>query len=97
MNITGPPLDQVDAVVEDLGLLLPAHRDRVLMTVAVDADLVSGRNNLVELPGEVSMEWPGQNQVAGSSYLVSSAFNRGTPTSPAKTPREMSSGESSPP
>jgi hypothetical protein len=30
-------------------LLLPAHRDRVLVAVAVDADLVPGRDACVEL------------------------------------------------
>ena len=31
------------------------------------------------------------------SYLANSLTRRGTPTSPANSPREMSSGESSPP
>ncbi len=39
-------------MVEDVGLLLPAHRDRVLVAVAVHADLVAGGDDLLELLGE---------------------------------------------
>jgi len=41
----GPPagtgVDEIDAVVQDFGLLLAGHGDRILMAVAVQADLVS--------------------------------------------------------
>ena len=47
--------------------------------------------------GNVSIEWPGMNQVVFRSYLSNSFSRRRVPTSPAKMPREMSSGESSPP
>src|SRR6266511_1512371 len=47
--------------------------------------------------GNVSIECPGMNQVVRRPYLSNSFSSRRDPTSPAKTPREMSSGESSPP
>src|SRR5690348_10674318 len=47
--------------------------------------------------GNVSIEWPGMNQVVRRSYLSKSLRRRREPTSPAKRPREMSSGESAPP
>src|SRR5713226_6923212 len=47
--------------------------------------------------GKVSIEWPGMNQLILRPYLSKSFSRRGTPTSPANSPREMSSGESSPP
>ena len=37
------------------------------------------------------------NHVVRMSYVSNSFSSRRVPTSPAKTPREMSSGESSPP
>ena len=37
------------------------------------------------------------NQLILRPYLSNSFSSRGTPTSPANSPREMSSGESSPP
>ena len=47
--------------------------------------------------GNVSIEWPGMNHVVFRPYLSNSFSRRGDPTSPANMPREMSSGESSPP
>src|SRR4051794_13938296 len=47
--------------------------------------------------GNVSMECPGQKNVCVRPLRRNSSRMRGTPTSPANTPREMSSGESSPP
>src|SRR3954452_13286821 len=47
--------------------------------------------------GNVSIEWPGINQVVLTPSRANSFSRRGLPTSPAKRPREMSSGESSPP
>ena len=47
--------------------------------------------------GNVSIECPGMNQVVFRSYLSNSFSRRRVPTSPANMPREMSSGESSPP
>src|SRR5256885_286743 len=47
--------------------------------------------------GKVSAEWPGMNQVVFRPYLWNSLSSRSEPTSPANMPREMSSGESSPP
>src|SRR5262249_19889422 len=47
--------------------------------------------------GNVSIEWPGMNHVVLRSYLSNSLRRRRDPTSPAKRPREMSSGESAPP
>src|SRR5918999_1706453 len=47
--------------------------------------------------GKVSIECPGMNHEVLSLYLSNSLSKRGTPTSPAKSPREISSGESSPP
>src|SRR3954469_24739781 len=47
--------------------------------------------------GNVSIEWPGINQVVLMPSRANSFRRRGLPTSPAKRPREMSSGESSPP
>src|SRR6478609_934335 len=47
--------------------------------------------------GNVSIEWPGINQVVLMPSRANSFSRRGLPTSPAKRPREMSSGESSPP
>ncbi len=47
--------------------------------------------------GNVSIECPGMNQVVFMSYLSNIFSRRLVPTSPAKMPREMSSGESSPP
>ena len=47
--------------------------------------------------GKVSIEWPGMNHVVRRPYLSKSFSSRGVPTSPAKSPREMSSGEFSPP
>src|SRR5690349_10967385 len=47
--------------------------------------------------GKVSIECPGMNQVVLSPFRSNSFSSRGDPTSPAKRPREMSSGESSPP
>lgn len=43
------------------------------------------------------MECPGANQVAGILYFLKSFKSLGIPTSPAKRPLEISSGESSPP
>src|SRR5690554_844160 len=43
------------------------------------------------------MECPGTNHVVLISKRSNSFTRRGTPTSPANMPREMSSGESSPP
>src|ERR1041384_7032681 len=43
------------------------------------------------------MECPGMNRVALMLCALKSWRRRGVPTSPAKRPREMSSGESSPP
>src|SRR5437763_15218176 len=45
----------------------------------------------------VSIECPGMNHVVFRLYLSNSLSRRGVPTSPANIPREMSSGESSPP
>src|SRR5436190_22515871 len=47
--------------------------------------------------GNVSIEWPGMNHVVFRPYLANNLRRRRLPTSPANTPREMSSGESSPP
>src|SRR3954453_3725448 len=47
--------------------------------------------------GKVSTEWPGTNQVVLMPQRRKSSRRRGEPTSPANRPREMSSGESSPP
>ena len=47
--------------------------------------------------GKVSIEWPGMNHVVVSPAFSNRSSSRGVPTSPAKSPREMSSGESSPP
>src|SRR6266511_4013808 len=47
--------------------------------------------------GKVSIECPGMNQVVFKPYLSNSLSRRRVPTSPANSPREMSSGESSPP
>src|SRR5215212_4935648 len=47
--------------------------------------------------GKVSMEWPGMNQVVRRPYLSNILSSRGLPISPAKRPRVMSQGESSPP
>src|SRR5438132_12892157 len=47
--------------------------------------------------GKVSIECPGMNQVVFSPYFSNSFSRRSDPTSPANSPREMSSGESSPP
>lgn len=61
------------------------------------ADLVAGRDAGVELVGKISIEWPGQNQLWVMPRRRNSSSRRGTPTSPANTPREMSQGESCPP
>src|SRR3954451_8139422 len=45
----GAPLDELGAVVEDLGLLLAGHRDGVLVAVAVHPNLVTGGDDRVEL------------------------------------------------
>ena len=50
--LAGDLLDEVDALVEHGCLLLAGHRDRVLVGVAVDADLVAGRDDLLGLGGE---------------------------------------------
>src|SRR5919198_2021568 len=47
--------------------------------------------------GKVSMEWPGTNQVVLIPKRSKSLTSRGVPTSPENMPREMSSGEFSPP
>src|SRR5437879_13736483 len=47
--------------------------------------------------GKVSMEWPGTNHVVLMPKRSNSLTSRGVPTSPENMPREMSSGESSPP
>src|SRR5713101_5254625 len=47
--------------------------------------------------GKVSMEWPGTNQVVLMPKRSNSRTSRGVPTSPENMPREMSSGEFSPP
>src|SRR5215212_3489944 len=47
--------------------------------------------------GNVSIEWPGMNHVVLMPSRANNFRRRGLPTSPAKRPREMSSGESSPP
>src|SRR3989442_3318504 len=47
--------------------------------------------------GKVSMEWPGTNHVVLMPKRSNSFTSRGVPTSPENMPREMSSGESSPP
>src|SRR4051812_38085395 len=47
--------------------------------------------------GNVSIEWPGMNHVVLIPRRPNSLSRRGLPTSPAKRPREISSGESSPP
>src|SRR3954469_16313990 len=47
--------------------------------------------------GNVSIEWPGINQVVLTPSRANGFSGGGLPTSPAKRPREMSSGESSPP
>ena len=43
---------QLDALVEDRFLLLARHRDRVLVRVAVEADLVSGVHDHADLLGK---------------------------------------------
>src|SRR4051794_39438961 len=47
--------------------------------------------------GKVSIEWPGMNHVVLRPCRSKSFKRRGMPISPAKRPREMSSGEFSPP
>src|SRR6266550_2602754 len=47
--------------------------------------------------GNVSIEWPGMNHVVLMPSRPNSFKRRGLPTSPANSPREISSGESSPP
>ena len=91
------PLDEVDALVEDGGLLLAGHRDRVLVRVAVDPDLVAGVDDLLVSLGERLDRVPGDEPGRPEAVLVEQLSSRGVPTSPAKRPREMSSGESSPP
>jgi hypothetical protein len=94
---SGPLLDELDAAVEHRRLLLVGHRDRVLVAVAVDADLVPRRHAGVELLGERLYRVPGPEERLGQPLAANSSTIRGTPTSPANRPREMSSGESSPP
>src|SRR6185369_1379991 len=45
----GDLLDEGDALVQHLGLLLTAHRDRVFVRVAVHTDFVTGGNYGVDL------------------------------------------------
>src|SRR5271163_3225277 len=44
--------DKLNALVENIGLLLARHGDRVLVRVAVNADLVAGVGDLLHLVGE---------------------------------------------
>ena len=50
--LAGDLLDEADALVEDGGLLLAGHRDRVLVRVPVDPDLVAAGDDLLGLGGE---------------------------------------------
>jgi len=60
-------LDQVDAPVQDGGLLRMTHRDRVFMAVTVEAYLVAGVHDLAELFGKcldgVSRHEPGARKI----------------------------------
>ena len=57
--LPGDLLDEADALVEHGRLLLARHRDRVLVGVAVDPDLVTARDDLLGLRRE------GLDRVAG--------------------------------
>ena len=66
-------LDEVDALVEHGGLLLAAHRDRVLVGVAVDPDLVTRRDDLLGLARErldrVAGDEPGRPELVPPEEL----------------------------
>lgn len=66
-------LDQRDALIEDLGLLLAGHRDRVLVGVTVYADLVARLDDHAGLLGEglhrVTGDEPGGAQVVAAEQL----------------------------
>src|SRR5699024_6599590 len=57
----------------------------------------NGTSTWSNCSGNASIEWPGQNQVKGILRRCADCNRRGTPTSPANSPREISFGESSPP
>ena len=88
---------QLDALVEHDFLLLGRNLDRVLVAVAVDADLVPGRGDSLHLLGE------GLDRVAGdeSGRLDAEALKQLQQARAAdlagEQAREMSSGLSSPP
>ena len=57
-------------MVQDVGFLLAAHRDRVLVAVAVHADLMPGRGHLVELLTERLDGVPGPEPGGGQPVAL---------------------------
>jgi hypothetical protein len=70
---------QLDALFEHILFLGGGHYDRVLMAVAVHADFMAGRGHPSICSGNVSIEWPGMNQVVLMPKRRKSSTSRGAP------------------
>ena len=91
-RLAGELSDHLDALVEDRLFLLGRHGDRVLVAVAVHADLVAGLGDRPHLLGEGLDRVTGTNQVVLIPKRSNRRRRRGEPTSPENMPREMSQG-----